>query len=111
MTTESIDLDAIMELKDILEDEFDHLIATYIQDTQDKRDRLSVAVKQQNHRLVRELAHSIKGASINIGILKLGELCQQMESAALDTDSGQYTQVLTDILSEIDTVQALLTEL
>ena len=108
MTTERIDLNALNELKEILEDEFDHLIATYIQDTQNKLDRLKAAASIANSAEVRELAHSIKGASINIGVMRLSELCQQMESAAVSGQVPEYQAQVAGIDEEVGHVLALL---
>ncbi|MEJ2044282.1 MAG: Hpt domain-containing protein [Reinekea sp.] len=111
MTNQRIDLDAVSELKEILEDEFSTLISTYIKDTKQKLDLLSEAVKERNAPEVREVAHSIKGASINIGIVQLSELCQQMETVAKEGAIDEFDQLLPPIQDEVHWVLQALIEI
>jgi histidine phosphotransfer protein HptB len=70
------------ELRGILEDEFPSLISTYIQDSGMRIDDLCQAFARGDVDGVRKAAHSLKGASANLGLVYLAAQCQVMEDAA-----------------------------
>jgi HPt (histidine-containing phosphotransfer) domain-containing protein len=70
------------ELRSILDDEFPALITTYIQDSGVRVDDLHQAFVRGDADAVRKSAHSLKGASANLGLVYLAELCRVMEDAA-----------------------------
>lgn len=102
MTKLAIDLTAIQELKDILEDEFDVLIDTYIDDTANKLKQLQTAIAAQDADQVRKLAHSIKGASMNIGLMAFSDVCQQLEDAAKAGETGQFAKLAEPLFDTSD---------
>ena len=55
MTEPRIDLDALNELKEMLEEEFSELIDTYIQDTENKLSLLERAIGESNIDEVRQV--------------------------------------------------------
>lgn len=70
------------ELRDILDDEFPSLISTYIQDSGVRVDDMRQAFSRGDLDGVRKSAHSLKGASANLGLIYLAEQCRVMEDAA-----------------------------
>lgn len=82
-----LDTEQLAELKEVLEDEFDVLINTYLTDAQLRLQLIEQGVAAQNYEQVRLAAHSLKGASANIGALILTQLCEQLEH---DCKVGQY---------------------
>ncbi len=111
MTTERIDENVILELKDILEDEYEELVSTYIRDTKAKIAKLAQAVADADAANVRELAHSIKGASINLGVMQLGEMCNDLEAEAMKSQLSEFEGKLPPILEEAEWVCMHLIEL
>lgn len=108
MSTPRIDQEAISELKEMLEDEFADLIDTYINDTKTKLVLLAEEVSNEDAGAVRKLAHSLKGASINIGIMALGALCHDLEELAkaeqvsgfqtgLDAINAEFEQLIPEL--------------
>lgn len=77
-----LDESLLAELRDILEDEFAALIATYVQDSGVRLDELRAALAKGDADAVRKSAHSLKGASANVGLVYLAEQCRFMEEAA-----------------------------
>ena len=73
--TVHIDNEQLAELKDVLEDEFGILISTYLADAKLRLQGL----QNQDYDAVRLAAHSLKGASANLGALLLAELCEKLE--------------------------------
>ena len=108
MDTKRIDFDALNELKDMLEDEFIELIDTYKVDMTLKTNTLSAEIAVLNHDDIRKLAHSMKGASLNIGIVHFSSLCHQLEEDAKNAVQENYSNFLDLIQQEL---AAVLTEL
>lgn len=70
------------ELRSILDEEFPNLINTYVQDSAARFDELRQAFVAGEVDKVRNSVHSLKGASANLGLVRLAELCRQVEEAA-----------------------------
>ena len=82
-----LDMEQLNELKEVLEDEFQVLINTYLIDAQLRLKLIEEGLDTKNYEQVRLAAHSLKGASANIGALILTQLCEQLEH---DCKVGQY---------------------
>ena len=105
MELKSIDKNALLELKDLLEDEFQELIETYIADTNAKLDETRECLRTSNIDQTRRLAHSVKGASVNIGVVKLGELCSQIEQSAIENNISICRELFDSAIAELTIVQ------
>jgi histidine phosphotransfer protein HptB len=77
-----LDETLLEELRDILDDEFPSLISTYIQDSGVRLDDMCRAFSGKDLDAVRKAAHSLKGASANLGLVYLAEQCRVIEDAA-----------------------------
>lgn len=97
MTIMLLDPQVIDELKDLLEGEFKLLVDTYIEDTQKNVTLLRQAVDELNSAKIYAIAHSIKGASLNLGALWLSEHCLQVEKAARADDASVGQELIDDI--------------
>lgn len=92
-----LDPKVVEELKELLEGEFNLLVSTYIEDTQDNVIRLRQAIEQQDAEKIYAVAHSIKGASLNLGALWLSEYCLQVEKAARVGDISVGQRLVDEI--------------
>lgn len=70
------------ELRSILDTEFPTLIQTFIQDSAVRLGELRDAFGRGEADAVRKAAHSLKGASANLGLVALAEACRGLEEAA-----------------------------
>jgi len=95
-----IDLDVLSELKEMLEDEFVDLINTYIRDTTSKLEILESSIQQEDFDSIRKCAHSMKGASVNLGVQKFGQMCHLIEEAALVNDLAECETIQVDLKAE-----------
>lgn len=83
------------ELRSILDTEFPTLINTYVQDSAARVEDLRAAFAAGNADAVRKSAHSLKGASANLGLVYLAELCRELEEAAREGGlAGQEARLL-----------------
>jgi HPt (histidine-containing phosphotransfer) domain-containing protein len=69
--TVHIDNEQLAELKEVLEDEFGVLISTYLTDAKFRLQLIQNGINSQDYEAVRLAAHSLKGASANLGALLL----------------------------------------
>ncbi len=106
--TPHLDQEALSELQDVMEDEFDILINTYIKDSSDRIKHLRSALDQEDADRFAKSAHSFKGSCINIGAPRLGELCSDAEKAGRDSRLGEAAAMVDAIESEFRRVEKTL---
>ena len=85
--TPHIDTEQLAELKEVLEDEFSVLIDTYLTDAKLRLNLIKNGIATQDYEAVRLAAHSLKGASANLGALVLAQICEKLEH---DCKVGEY---------------------
>jgi HPt (histidine-containing phosphotransfer) domain-containing protein len=82
----TLDSETIEELSSIDPDGRDgflsDLLQTFLGDSRAHREAMQVALAVDDHKAVRERAHTLKGASRSIGALALGDACEALEHAA-----------------------------
>ncbi|MCK7543450.1 Hpt domain-containing protein [Marinobacter bryozoorum] len=107
-TKPHLDEEALAELRDVMEDEFDILIQTYINDSRERIQSLHQALSENDPDAFSRTAHSFKGSSINIGASRLGDLCLQVEKAGREGDLDAARQVMAPLETEFATVRRLM---
>lgn len=98
----------LAELEDIMEDDFGVLIETYIEDAVGKLTQIDDALASSDAPTLRELSHSLKGASCNIGALPLSRLFETMELLAKDRKVNDIGPLIPGIRTEFSTIKTLL---
>lgn len=93
-----LDYEQIRELQDVLEDEFATLVRTYVQDAEIRQQMLQQAFAVADCDKGRTAAHSLKGASANLGANELANLCEKVEHACR---TGKFAEMRT-IVSEVE---------
>ncbi len=76
------------------EDTVKNLITRFIQKAEDQKVQLLKAFQNGNTAEVREIAHSIKGASWNMTAKKLGNIARDIEYAARDNDTDGIRSIM-----------------
>ncbi|TGN41227.1 Hpt domain-containing protein [Marinobacter confluentis] len=103
-----LDEEALTELQDVMEDEFDVLIETYLKDSSDRISHLRSAIGSADPDAFARTAHSFKGSSINIGAPMLGELCLRAEEAGKDNRLDEASDVVDAIEVEFQRIEQTL---
>lgn len=101
----------VQELKEIMEDAFEDLISTYVQDSQDKLKLLSKANFDQDADAIGNLGHSLKGSSLNICAEDLSLVFKQIEDSGRSNDLSTVTQLLIQANAEFEAVKTALNAL
>ena len=103
-----LDMEQLAELKEVLEDEFDVLINAYLTDAQMRLALIEQGIAKQDYEQIRLAAHSLKGASANIGALTLTQLCEQLEHDCKNKIESNLASIASMIRIEFETVTNLL---
>lgn len=102
------DLDHLAELKAVMEDDFDTLVMTFVNDTRARLEKLRLALEEVEINGVREIAHSLKGSAINMGATELASLCRQMEDKGRDRSLEGGDELLHRMFEEFVACEAVL---
>lgn len=109
--TTILDPDIIKELKDIMGQDFLLLFTTYMSDSIDKITELKNAIHKEDIDQVRRVSHSLKGSSLNLGVIKVAELCNKIETGAAQGDKRYFIDLLHSIDAEFSNVSQAINEL
>ncbi len=99
-----LDHEALAELKDVMDEEFDILINTYLQDARERMALLQKAADDEDPSEYAKVAHSFKGSCINIGAPRLADFCLQAERAGKNEDLSESERQITAIREEFSRI-------
>ncbi|WP_396587200.1 Hpt domain-containing protein [Bermanella sp. R86510] len=103
-----IDHQQMEDLKEIMEDDFQNLIETFLDDADSKLTELQSALNNNDSAQVGALAHSLKGSSSNICAHPLSEVCAQLEKLGKAGDMESAKTVLNNVEAELSAVREAL---
>lgn len=103
-----LDQEALAELQEVMEDEFEVLIRTYLVDSSDRIDALRTAIDAADSDAFTKSAHSFKGSCINIGAPRLGSLCLDAEEAGRDGAMTNAAALMDAIEAEFAIIRGML---
>jgi len=69
----------LQELRELLDEEFDSLLRSYLVDSQTRLKAIQTAFDHRDNSKGYEAVHSLKGASANLGAVHLAELCLKLQ--------------------------------
>ena len=103
-----LDIGALQDLKEIMENEFETLVNTFISDSRNKVNELDSVVQQKDCDALRKVAHSLKGSSSNVCAFRLSELARQLEMMGKEETLEGAESVLASLRDEFLTVSDIL---
>ena len=106
-----LNMEQIQELKDIMEEGFNVLVLTYLQDSETKISVLKDAIKSSKSEQVAEVAHSLKGSSANIFAEALSALFKKVEDSGRSDTLQDVPYVFEKIEEEFSQVKSQLKQL
>ncbi|MBL4681181.1 MAG: Hpt domain-containing protein [Pseudomonadales bacterium] len=105
---EHIDHAIMIELQEIMEDDFSVLLETYLVDSQAKLDALDHAFILQDLNKIRDVAHGFKGSSLNMGAHILAGFCASVEDLARALDFDGARKASSKIIEEFEQVKIII---
>lgn len=96
---EPVNAAQLLELKDLLGDEFDDLIANFMRESQTHLNTILTAFEQGNNSLGATAAQSLKGESSNLGATELAAFCLKLINECKD-NRIKYCDVLVQTIRE-----------
>lgn len=102
--SDHVDIDSLAELKDIMEDEFDILIDTFIADSEAKIASMADIIAAADAEELRKVAHSIKGSSSNVCAAQFSELARQLEHMGKEGTTDGAAEIFENLKQEFTCV-------
>lgn len=109
--TPDLDFDLLSELRDIMGTDFVMLVRSWQRDADTRLAAIQKALKDRNATELRQVAHSLKGSSANLGARHVVVICQQLESLAGDDDLVTAKERIESLHHEINIAAAALDRL
>lgn len=106
--TQSLDHDNLTMLQEIMGDDFDLLLQTFIDDCQTRIPELTSQFAAAQTDELRRNAHSLKGSSSNIGAVTLSDWARQLEDLAASGTLDGAAEIIDQISREFGTVHEAL---
>lgn len=101
-----IDYEQFDEMRDLLEEDFQDLVSTYLVDSRHRISLLATAVSENDNANGFEIAHAIKGASANLGAVQMLELSSKLQEASRANTISQHESTVGQMLVAMDTLEA-----
>ena len=108
MTDSPLDLQALDMLREVMGDDFNLLIDTFIEDATLRLNRLKQHYTVMDIDDIRREAHSLKGSSSNIGALGFSQLCFVLEEQCRNGSADGIEQRINAMSSEFERVKKAL---
>jgi HPt (histidine-containing phosphotransfer) domain-containing protein len=100
-----LDPGVMQTLQEMAGDELSEVINCYLQEAPELLESMHDAVKQNDARLLYHKAHSLKSSSQALGVLKLAQLCQQLEALGRAGTIGKAEQLVLQAITEYQQVK------
>ena len=104
----TINKNVIDELRELMEEDFEDLIESFIEDIQIKVSQIKEFVKNKDGVNLHQKSHSLKGASKNIGAEKMATLCSILEQAGKKNTHSNTVQISNELDEEAKKVITIL---
>ncbi len=110
-TMDVLDESTIAELRELMLDDFGQLLDVYFRDSMDRMANIDRALGQGDADAVRQVAHSLKGSSANIGAARLSARCQLLEDAGRAGNLARCRELFPEVSQDWRAVAAALAAL
>jgi len=107
-TPNTLDDQVLRQLRDEIGQGFERMVRFYLEDSPVQIQQLALALTTNDARQVRELAHSLKGASRNLGADKLAAVAKQLEDAGEQHSLENSEALLRQLREEYQFIEQLL---
>ncbi len=91
------------------EDEYMELVELFIETGMSDLKKLQVAVEEANAKEAADIAHSFKGAALNMGLTEFFELAKEMEITARHGDLERTAPIALALKEKLDIIAGFVT--
>jgi len=84
---------------------FDQMIDMYLNDYREMLGTMKKAAEVSNSPTIGRAAHRLKGASLNLGVTRVADLCQRIEAGVKNSDLGRLPALFHDLDQSYGAVQ------
>jgi HPt (histidine-containing phosphotransfer) domain-containing protein len=109
-TVPPIDFPSALERTGDDESFLEELLSLYSEDFSEKLNQIKEAMDQGNYDMIRELSHTLKGASANLSLIPLQEALFEMENAGRERNIEKAKKTLELLEKEYQRLQDFLAE-
>lgn len=103
-----VDEAMIMELKEVMGEDFHVLLETFLVDSKQRLEHLQEAIAAETAEELRHTAHSFKGSSGNIGAAQLSSLCKDLEDLGRAGTVEGSAAIFERLQTEFTTVEEIM---
>lgn len=100
-----IDSEQFEDMRELLDEDFNDLVQTYITDSHLRVQTMRGALNNNDNAKGFDAAHSLKGASANLGATQLIDLCHQLQEACRQQQIGSHAALIDRIDHALQLVQ------
>ncbi|MFA5059152.1 MAG: Hpt domain-containing protein [Candidatus Omnitrophota bacterium] len=111
MSDDIIDLNEVLERVQDDKELLLELIGIFLGDCPAKLSAMKMAAEKKDFGQIKDLAHSLKGASANISAKKISAIFLQIEQMAKNNDAASTLQLLTQVNVQIKDLENYLVKL
>ncbi|OPH34753.1 Hpt domain-containing protein [Moraxella atlantae] len=104
----AIDANMLAELQDLLAEDFSPMMHNFLADLQQGIDDLRSAKATNNNTVGYDIAHRLKGASLNLGANTLAKQCHAMQVLCQSGHIGESDGTLDTMIAQAQQVRAQL---
>ena len=102
-----MNLESLAEELGLENDELLEIAELYVEACASDFDKIQFAMNEKNSQLAAEAAHSIKGASGNLGLTKAHQIAEKMETQARLGSLAGVSETAGQLKTELDQVKRL----
>ncbi|MBE9064719.1 Hpt domain-containing protein [cf. Phormidesmis sp. LEGE 11477] len=84
------------------------LLAMFLEDAKNSLQQLEAAIATQNARTIEDVAHSLRGASANVGASTIAEIALELENTARAGETHNARQLVQEIGIHYQKIQSQL---
>lgn len=107
----SLDEKVVLELKGLMGDDYPLVLDAFIRSADQAVAQLTLAVENNDVKLIETITHTLKGSSANIGAKKLSHICSLMVEDARNSMTDNFKAYHDNIILEYGNVNGSIKEL
>ena len=112
-TQPTVEWTALQQFWDLMEDDgeaVEDLIQTFLDDAPGNVQKIQEAFAAEQMKELGVLAHTMKGSSATLGVMRFSEYCRQIEAACKNNESIDFAGVIQALTAEFTTAQETLAQ-